>query len=149
MSNYPPLDTQVIGKAESALGALLESLLASAEITFRQWLVLTVTAASGGSIDRGQLVARIAGARKIDAAAIETAIAELSAAGMLIDQGSVAFTDVGRGTYRRIREAVDEVTTRLFDLSPQDLAAAGRALSIVTERADALLMGHRATVAPA
>ena len=149
MPGYPPLNTQVIGKAESALGALLEPLLATAEITFNEWLVLTVTAASGGSVDRGQLVARIAGARKIDAAAIGTAIAELAAAGMLIDQGSVAITEVGRGTYHRIRDAVEEITARLFDFPPQELAAAGRVLSILTERADALLIRHRATVPPA
>lgn len=149
MPNYPPLNTQVIGKAESALGALLEPLLVSAEITFHEWLVLAVTAASGGSIDRGQLVARISDARKVDAAAIGTAITELAAAGMLIDEGPVAFTDVGRGTYHRIRDALEEITARLFDFPPQDLAAAGRILAIVTERADALLTGHRATVAPA
>jgi hypothetical protein len=68
---------------------------------------------------------------------------------MLIDEGPVAFTDVGRGTYHRIRDAVEEITARLFDFPPQDLAAAGRVLSIVTEHADAVLTGHRATVAPA
>jgi hypothetical protein len=45
MPDYPPLSTQVIGQAESALGALLEPLLAGTGITFHQWLVLTVTAA--------------------------------------------------------------------------------------------------------
>src|SRR5512142_1992272 len=69
MSDYPSLNTQVIGQAESALGALLEPLLAGAGITFQQWLVLTVTAASGGRADRGQLVARISGARKVEGTA--------------------------------------------------------------------------------
>src|SRR5215468_10957002 len=66
MPDYPPLSTQVIGQAESALGALLDPLLAGTGITFSQWLVLTVTAASGAGIDRGQLVARISDARKRD-----------------------------------------------------------------------------------
>ena len=34
-------------EAQSALGALLDPLLAGAGITFGQWLMLTVTAASG------------------------------------------------------------------------------------------------------
>jgi hypothetical protein len=149
MSEYPPLSTQVIGQAESALGALLEPLLASAEITFHEWLVLAVTAASGGSMDRRQLVARISGARKVGAAAIETAIAELATAGMVIDEGPVEFTSVGWGTYQRIREAVEKTTARLFDFPPEDLAAAGRILGIVTARANAVLNGQPATVVPA
>jgi DNA-binding MarR family transcriptional regulator len=149
MSDYPPLSTQVIGQAESALGALLEPLLASSEITFHEWLVLVITAASGGSIDRRQLVARIAAARKVDAAAIETAIAELAAAGMVRDEGTVEFTDVGRGTYQRIREAVEETTAKLFDFPSEDLAAAGRVLGVLTERANALLSVQQGVVAGA
>jgi hypothetical protein len=139
MPDYPPLNTQVIGQAESALGALLEPLLVNAEITFHQWLVLTVTATSGGSVDRGQLIARISGARKVAAAAIEAAIAELAATGLVTAAGPVTLTDAGRGTYHRIRGAVEELTTGLFDFPSEDLAAAGRVLSIVTARANALL----------
>jgi hypothetical protein len=36
MPDYPPLSTQVIGQTESALGALLEPLLARTGITFHQ-----------------------------------------------------------------------------------------------------------------
>jgi DNA-binding MarR family transcriptional regulator len=149
MSDYPPLSTQVIGQAESALGALLEPLLASGGITFHEWLVLAITAASGGNIDRSQLIARISAARKLDAAAIETAIAELAAAGMVVDEGPVEFTDAGRGTYQRIRDALEETTARLFDFPPQDLAAAGRLLGVVTERANALLSAQQGVVAGA
>ena len=78
MQTYPPLSTQVIGQAESALGALLDPLLSRTGTTFHQWLVLTVTAASGGDIDHDQLVARVSGARKIDGAEVEAAIAGLS-----------------------------------------------------------------------
>jgi hypothetical protein len=149
MPDYPPLNTQVIGQAESALGALLEPLLANADITFHQWLVLTLTAAGGASIDRAQLVARISGARKLDAAAVDAAISELAAAGLVTAEGPVAFTDAGRGTYQHIRGAVEEITAGLFDFPPEDLAAAGRVLSIVTARANALLARQRTTGAPA
>jgi hypothetical protein len=149
MTDYPLLNTQVIGQAESALGALLEPLLANGELTFHHWLVLTVTAASGGSVDRGQLVTRISGARKVDAAVIEAAIAELAAARLLTAEGPVTFTDAGRGTYHRIRGAVEELTAGLFDFPSEDLAVAGRVLSIVTARANALLTGRYAAAAPA
>jgi hypothetical protein len=145
MPDYPLLSTQVIGQTESALGALLEPLLAGTGITFHQWLVLTVTAASGASIDRGQLITRISDARKLDGATVETAIAELTAAGLVTDDGPVALTDVGRTRYHRIRGALEEITARLFDFPPEDLATVGRVLSIVTSRANALLAGQRAS----
>lgn len=139
MSDYPPLNTQVIGQAESALGALLEPLLAGAGITFQQWLVLTVTAASGGRADRGQLVARISGARKVDGTEVESAIAELAAAGLATAAGPLALTEPGRDVYQRIRGAVEELNAELFAFPPEELATAGRVLSVVTARANAVL----------
>ena len=137
MSVYPVLSTQVIGQAESALGAILGPLLARTGTTFNQWLVLTVTAASGSAVDRGQLVARIASARKIDAHQVETAISELAEAGLVLDQPRVGLSEVGRARYDEIRAAVDGVTARLFgDFPSEDLATAGRVLAIVTARAN-------------
>jgi hypothetical protein len=142
MPDYPPLSTQVIGQAESALGALLDPLLAEAGITFGQWLVLTVTAASGTGAGRGQLAARIADARKTSQTAIEAAIAELATAGLVTADGPVVLTDAGRTVYQRIRGRLEEITTRLFDFPAEDLATAGRVLGIVTARANALLAGQ-------
>jgi len=145
MPDYPPLSTQVIGQTESALGAILEPLLARTGVTFHQWLVLTVTAASGAGIDRGQLIARISDARKLDGATVETAIAELTTAGLVTADGPVTLTDAGRIRYHNIRGALEEITARLFDLPREDLATAGRVLSIVTSRANALLAGQQAS----
>jgi hypothetical protein len=142
MPDYPPLSTQVIGQAESALGALLDPLLAEAGITFGQWLVLTVTAASGTGAGRGQLAARIADARKTSRTAIEAAIAELATARLVTADGPVVLTDAGRTVYQRIRGRLEEITTRLFDFPAEDLATAGRVLGIVTARANALLAGQ-------
>src|SRR5262249_53481351 len=121
MPDYPPLNTQVIGQAESALGALLEPLLASGNITFHQWLVLTVTAGRGGSAARGQPGAGISGARRAAARGVEAAMGELAAAGMVTAEGQVALTDTGQGTYHRIRGAVEEITAGLFDFPSEDL----------------------------
>jgi DNA-binding MarR family transcriptional regulator len=144
---YPVLSTQVIGQAESALGAILGPLLAPTGTTFGQWLVLTVTAASGSAVDRDQLVARIAGARKLPARQVEAAVAELAAEGLLeqVPGGDghlrVALTEGGQARFGQIRGALEEVTARLFgDLPPEDLATAGRVLAIVTARANAELI---------
>lgn len=143
MPEYPPLSTQAIGQAESALGALLEPLLAETGTTFQQWLVLTVTAASGGGIDRSHLVTRIGDARKVAGAAVDAAIAELAGGGLVTAGGLVVLTEPGKARYYRIRGALDEITARLFDFPAEDLATAGRVLSIVTSRASALLAGQR------
>ena len=139
MQTYPPLSTQVIGQAESALGALLGPLLSRTGTTFHQWLVLTVTAASGGDIDHDQLVARVSGARKIDGAEVEAAIAGLDAAGLAEGTSRVILTTAGLARFAEIRGALEEITARLFDFPAEDLAAAGRVLAILTERANAEL----------
>jgi DNA-binding MarR family transcriptional regulator len=139
MQTYPPLSTQVIGQAESALGALLDPLLSRTRTTFHQWLVLTVTAASGGDIDHDQLVARIRGARKIDGAQVEAAIAGLDAAGLAEGTSRVTLTAAGLARFTEIRGALEEITARLFDFPAEDLATAGRVLAILTERANAQL----------
>jgi hypothetical protein len=91
---------------------------------------------SGVVIDRGQLIERVTAARKIDAPLVETAIAELTAAGLVLDGSQVGLTEAGRARHREIRATLDEVTARLFgDLPPGDLATAGRVLTIVTARA--------------
>src|SRR5262244_3316215 len=120
MTDYPPLSTQVIGQAESALGALLEPLLARTGTTFHQWLVLTVTTASGAGIDRGQLVGRISNARKLDGGTVEAALAELADAGLVTADGPVALTETGQARYRQIRGALEEITARLFDFPDED-----------------------------
>jgi hypothetical protein len=143
MASYPVLSTQVIGQAESALGAILDPLLARTGTTFNQWLVLTVTAASGSAVVRDQLVARITGARKIDAHQVETAISELAAVGLVLpgDETRVGLSEAGQGLYHEIRAALQDVTARLFgDFPPEDLATAGRVLAIVTARANAELV---------
>jgi len=144
MSAYPTLSTQVIGQTESALGAILDPLLARAGTTFNQWLVLAVTAASGTATTRAQLITRITSARKIDDSAVLAAINELIDASLLEtlpgDGSQVGLTSTGQARHRQIRTAVEEVTGRLFaDLPAEDLATSGRVLSIITARANAEL----------
>jgi hypothetical protein len=104
--------------------------------------VRTITAGSGGAMDRGQLVARIASARKMPGAEVDTAIGELAAAGLVRTDGEVTLTEAGRARHGQIRGALQEVTARLFDFPAGDLATAGRVLAIVTARANAEIAGR-------
>ena len=145
MSDYPQLSTRLVGETESALGALLAPLLAEAEMTFLQWVVLSLTAANGASspgIDRDQIIERIAHIRKVDAADVSAAIDELEKAAALVTAGGqVTQTDLGRASFGRVRARVDEVTGYVFDLPAEDLAAAGRILATVSARANSVLAG--------
>lgn len=136
------LNSQIIGQAENALRAILNRALArTGGSTYQHWAALNLTAAGGGAIERDQLVGRLTGALKIDDAAAQAAIAELTAAHLLQDQGSrIGFTDTGQARYRQIRTDLDQTNARLFgDLSADDLATAGRVLIVITDRANAEL----------
>jgi hypothetical protein len=136
------LNPQIIGQAENALRAILNrALTRTGGGTYQHWVALTLTAAGGGAIERDQLVGRLTGALKFDDAAAQAAIAELTAAHLLKDQGSrIGFTDTGQARHRQIRADLDQTTARLFgELSADDLATAGRVLTVITDRANAEL----------
>jgi DNA-binding MarR family transcriptional regulator len=145
VSSYPPFGTQVIGQTEKTLNAILRRQLAGTGLTEPQWVTLTLTAASGGAIDRGQLAGRVAGALKVSDADAQARITELAAAQLVQAPGGgegspVRLTDAGQQLFGGIRAAITEITERLWgDLPAEDLATAGRVLGIVTARANAEL----------
>jgi hypothetical protein len=111
--------------------------------TFEQWVVLALITAGGAPADRAQLIARVIDARKFAAADVEAAIATLSADGLLKSgPGTVELTDAGEDLRRRVRARINEVTSGLFDFPADDLATAGRVLTIVADRANAFLAGR-------
>ena len=143
MSDYPPLSPQVLGQAESALGALLAPLLDEAALTAPQWFTLALTAARPGARTRPELIAAVAAARKIPAADVAAAVAELTAAGALTPDDPVSLTAAGRSRTAGVQDRLNGFVAQLFDFPAGDLAAAGRVLGIVTDRANALLAaGH-------
>ncbi|WP_405682840.1 hypothetical protein [Streptomyces sp. NBC_00057] len=142
----PTVNGQVIGQAHYATRAVLERLLATTGTTFHQSVALNVIADTGESIERGRLVDRMTGTLKIDAEAAEATVAELSAAGLLEEvPGSTArvgLTPAGRDRQHAHRAGIADITARLYaDLPAEDLAAAGRVLTEVTARANAVLAG--------
>jgi DNA-binding MarR family transcriptional regulator len=134
----------LIGQTEKALNAILDRQLAGTGITEPQWVTLTLAVASGEAIDRAELIRRVGGATQFSQAAVADRIAELAAAGFLHDggDGRVQVTDEGRARWTQIRAATGPITQRLWgDLPAEDLAAAGRVLGIVLDRARAALVG--------
>jgi DNA-binding MarR family transcriptional regulator len=149
-TSAPTLDTQVIGRAESALGAILDPILARADLTFHEWLVFVTSSANPSSADgparQEQVVARITDARKVAESDVLAAIVRLAGAGFIeLGQPSspdggptIRLAPDGAARFGQVRSEVREVMARLFaGLPEQDLATAGRVLSVVTERANA------------
>jgi hypothetical protein len=144
MSTTPTFSTQLIGQTEKTLNAILDRLLAGPGLTEPQWVTLTIAVMSGGSIERAAFVSRVAGSLKISDAEAQARIDELATARLLespdVDSSPVRVTDAGSQLHGRIRSAAVEITDRMWgDLPAADLAAAGRVLTTVLERANAEL----------
>lgn len=141
MSTEPALTPQIIGQAEKTMNAILFRLLAGPGLTEAQWITLTLTAAGGESLSRGELVAQVAHSLKTGEAQAREVLASLATAELVADPGDdsgpVRFTPAGTGVFAEIRGATAEVVKRLWgDLPAGDLATAGRVLAIITERAN-------------
>jgi len=135
--------TALIGQTEKALNAILDGQLAGTGITEPQWVTLTLTVVGGGTLDRAELIHRVSGATKVSQASVVDRITELTAAGFLHERGDgrVQVTDEGQARWAEVRAAIGPITQRLWgDLPAEDLATAGRVLSIVLDRATAVLV---------
>ncbi|MET8862749.1 MarR family winged helix-turn-helix transcriptional regulator [Nonomuraea sp. NPDC004580] len=133
---------QVLGQTEKALNAILDRLLAGTGITEPQWVTLTLTVVSEGTLSADALAERVAHSLKVDQATVHRLLAELAAAGLVhtTTDGIVEPTEHGRTEWTRVRAAITDLTGRLWgDLPPEDLATAGRVLDTVLSRANTLL----------
>lgn len=143
MPAYPSISTRVIGQTEKSLNAILHRQLTGTGLTEPEWVVLTLAVTSGQTLDRDQFTRQAADALKISQAGAQALIAEMIAAQHLQTAGdgsAVTVTDAARQLHARIRAVVTEITQRLWgDLPPEDLATAGRILTIIAERASAEL----------
>ncbi len=138
----PPLNPRVIALAHYASRALLENVLARHGATFQQSVTLRLVAVADEAVERDHLVGGVVGALKIDPAEVHSVVDELITAGLLApEEGSrMRITDAGRELYDRTGAETAPITARVYaDISSEDLAAAGRVLSLITERADAEL----------
>jgi hypothetical protein len=138
----PTFSPAILGQTEKALNAILDRQLAGTGLNESRWITLTLTVMSGGTVDRDQLVGQVAGGLKVSEAEAQARIAELAAA-QLVQEGersTVQVTDAGAQLHAKIRTATTQITERMWgDLPAEDLATAGRVLSVVLERANAEL----------
>jgi DNA-binding MarR family transcriptional regulator len=134
--------TQLIGRTEKALNAILDRQLAGTGITEPQWVALTLTVVSDGSVTGDVLVARISDALKVDEVAVRERIAELAAAGLVqtTGDGTVKATEKGEAQWGQVRADIARITQDLWgDLPEAELAVAGQVLNTVLTRANTVL----------
>jgi len=138
----PLLNPRVIALAHYAARAVLEQVLARHDVTFQQSVSLRLAAVADGPMEREDLVDGVVGSLKIDAAEASAVVDELIAAQLLAPQepSSVRITDAGRELYDTTSAETAPISARVYaDIPVEDLAVAGRVLTLITERANAEL----------
>jgi DNA-binding MarR family transcriptional regulator len=126
------------------MNAILDRLLDGTDLTEPEWVTLTVTANSGATVNREQLIGRLVGAVKVSEARAQALVTELATKGRLQaagkDGSELELTASGRELHDRIRSETTKFTERLWgDLPAEHLATAGRVLTTVLARANAEL----------
>ncbi|GLX24152.1 MULTISPECIES: MarR family winged helix-turn-helix transcriptional regulator [Streptomyces] len=137
----PALNARVIALAHHAARTLAEGALDRHGITFHQSVTLRAVTVAGGSVPHGELTAEIQNSLKTTAPLVEAVIDELLTAGLLAREDSLLrLTDTGRDLYETTAAATAEIAARLYAGIPaEDLAVAGRVLTLITDRANAEL----------
>lgn len=138
----PPVNPRIIALAHYAGRALLENVLARHGVTFQQSVTLRLTATAEGAVERDGLAGGVAGSLKIDHAEADGVVDELIAAGLLVPEepSRVRITDAGRKLFETTSAETAPITARIYAGIPAgDLAAAGRVLTLIHERAEAEL----------
>lgn len=144
----PTLDSRVIGLAHYAARAVLESVLAGYGLTFQQSVTLRLVAIADEPVDRDRLVDQVVDALKVEEAEIRGAIEELVAADLVeadpAQPSRLRVTDAGRESFTGSAAETAPISARIYAGIPtEDLVAAGRVLTLVTERANAELAARK------
>ncbi|MFJ9722307.1 MarR family transcriptional regulator [Streptomyces sp. NPDC101209] len=142
----PVADARSLGLAHYAARAALESVLSRHGLTFQQHITLRSVVVAGSPVERDALVAQVTGSLKVETAAARDVVAELLGKGLLTAESThVRVADAGRALYAEVAAEAGELSARIWSGIPaEDLAATGRVLALVTERADAELAATRA-----
>ncbi|GAA1167135.1 hypothetical protein F4556_001199 [Kitasatospora gansuensis] len=137
----PVADSRALGLAHYAARGLLEQVLARHGSTFQQQVTLRAAVTAVTPLTRDELASQVQGALKADPADIRTTLDELLAKHLLVAGGTHLHpTDAGRDLLAILAAETAPITARVWgDIPAEDLAAAGRVLALVTERANAEL----------
>ncbi|WP_058041950.1 hypothetical protein [Streptomyces roseifaciens] len=134
----PIADSRALGLAHYAARGVLEHVLARHGATFQQHVALRAAITTDAPRTPDDLIAQVQGSLKADPADIRATLDELLAKQLLITDGThLRPTDAGRELLAAAGAEIAPVTARIWGGIPaEDLAAAGRVLALVTERAD-------------
>ncbi|MGW0606157.1 MarR family transcriptional regulator [Streptomyces sp. NPDC002640] len=137
----PVANARDLALAHYAARGVLEHVLARHGITFQQQVTLRAALTAGAPLAPDDLVAQVRDSLKADPADIRATLDELLAARLLETDGPrLRPTDAGRELMAAVGAATAPVSARIWGGIPEaDLAAAGRVLALVTERANAEL----------
>ncbi|MEV0537464.1 MarR family transcriptional regulator [Kitasatospora sp. NPDC050463] len=137
----PVADARALGLAHYAARGVLEHVLARHGITFQQQIALRAAVTADAPQTADQLVAQLRGSLKADPADARATVDELVARQLLVADGAhLRPTDAGRELLAAVGAQTAPVTARIWGAIPaEDLAAAGRVLALVAERANAEL----------
>ncbi|MFH8484800.1 MarR family transcriptional regulator [Streptomyces longisporoflavus] len=136
-----PANARDLALAHYAARGVLEHVLARHGATFEQQVALRAAVTSEAPQTPGDLIAQVRGSLKADPAGIRATLDELLARQLLVADGAhLRPTEAGRELLAAVGAEVAPVSARIWDGIPAgDLAAAGRVLALVTERANAEL----------
>ena len=145
MTRPPILTSRSIGIAENALRAVLTRTLNGTGLTYQRWVAMKLVADSSSPVPVRTIVERLEDALKLEEGVALATIDDLHAMD-LVERADhkVSITLRGMFLHRQLCEETGEIAQRIYaGLDPDDLAATHRVLSIVTERANALLASGR------
>lgn len=137
----PLADARALGLAHYAARGVLERVLARHGVTFQQQITLRAAVTADAPRTPEDLVAQVRDSLKADPADLRATLDELVTKGLLVADGAhLVPTDAGRELLAAAGAETAPVSARIWGGIPtEDLAAAGRVLALVAERANAEL----------
>ncbi|MFD3457825.1 MarR family transcriptional regulator [Streptomyces sp. NPDC058691] len=145
-STAPVADARGLALAHYAARGVLELVLARHGLTFQQQVALRAAITSDVPQTPDDLISQVQQSLKADPADIRPTLDELLAKQLLGTDGAhLRPTDAGREMFAAVGAETAPVSARIWGGIPaEDLAAAGRVLALVTERANAELAARTA-----
>ncbi|MFG2428717.1 MarR family transcriptional regulator [Streptomyces sp. NPDC048590] len=137
----PVADARNLALAHYAARGVLEHVLARHGVTFQQQITLRAAATSETPPTPDGLLVQVQRSLKAEPAGIRATIDELLERRLLVADGAhLVPTDAGRELLAVVGAGTAPFSARIWGGIPaEDLAAAGRVLALVTERAEAEL----------
>ncbi|MFE1794899.1 MarR family transcriptional regulator [Streptomyces sp. NPDC059517] len=137
----PAANARDLALAHYAARGVLEHVLARHGATFQQQVALRAALTSDTPQTPDDLLAQVEGSLKADPADIRATLDELLAKQLLVAEGAyLRPTEAGRELLAAVGAETAPISARIWGGIPaEDLAAAGRVLALVTERANAEL----------